>query len=145
MAYCTIDDIRDRIDEDTLIQLTDDDDTGAVVDSIVDEAIADASAEIDASCSGRFGVPLDPVPRVIVKWCKVMVVYALHQRRNGASEEIRKEYEDALKFLALVREGKVDLGIHPEPEPPDEENIGSDGPIVDTRDKTYSDELWEKY
>ena len=75
MPYATQADILDQLDEDILIQLTDDADTGDVVDDVVTRAIADADAEIDGYCGKRYSVPFDTVPPIIRKFAVDIAIY----------------------------------------------------------------------
>ena len=68
MAYCVLDDLKEKISEEELIQLTDDEETGLIVTSRTDRAISDADALIDGYCGRRYSVPLDPVPAIIRKF-----------------------------------------------------------------------------
>ena len=66
MSYCTLANILARIDEATLITLTDEAGAGEVDAAKVSAAIADADATIDAYCQGRYTIPLSHVPQKIV-------------------------------------------------------------------------------
>lgn len=110
MAYCDQDDILDQIDEDELIQLTDDDDTGDVDADIVAKAIADADAEIDGYCAARYTVPFDPVPVIIRKMSVDIAAYNLYARRRGATEGRKERYSNAVRFLRDLSKGMITLG-----------------------------------
>ena len=47
MAYCTLDDIKKLLPEESVLELTDDEALGSIVQGRVDEAIAQADAEIE--------------------------------------------------------------------------------------------------
>lgn len=143
MAYCTLDDITEKVSEDVLIELTDDADAGAIDTSRTDRAISDAESEIDAYCGGRYKVPLDPVPGIIRKCCVDIAVYNLFQRRSGATEERQRDYKNAIAFLQSVATGKASLGQQPEPESP-EESTGQVS-LVGSRTKIFDPDLMEKY
>ena len=143
MAYCILDDLKEKISEDQLIQLTDDDDTGAIASSRTDRAIADAESEIDSYCAARYKVPLDPVPGIIRKYCVDIAVYNLFQRRRGAPEDRYRDYKSAITFLQNVAAGKATLGEQPEPEAPDESS--SQASLVGSRTKIFDPSLMEKY
>jgi phage gp36-like protein len=144
MAYCTLSDLKEKISEDELVELTDDENTGSIVISRTDRAIADAGSVIDGYCAERYGVPLDPVPPVIRKFCVDIAIYNLLQRREGASEERERDYKSAIQFLKDVSKGVVTLGVHPQPDPPDDKNIAG-GSLVSTRDKVFGVETMDKY
>lgn len=107
MAYCTQADITEQIPEAELIQLTDDGDLGVVDADAVARAIADADAEIDGYCGDRYTVPFSTVPDMIRKLSVDIAVYNLYSRRTGAPENRQKRYDDAVKFLERVSDGKT--------------------------------------
>lgn len=111
MAYCTQDDILEQIPEEELLGLTDDDNLGQIDTGRVERAIADADAEIDSYCGGRYTAPFAPVPTVIRKISVEMAVYNLYARRVRTLPEERKDrYKDIIRFLRDVANGVVALG-----------------------------------
>lgn len=112
MAYCTQNDILDQMDEDVLIQLTDDDDAGVVDADVVTQKIADADALIDGYCGTKYkdSVPFDPVPALVLKFSVDIAIYNLYGRRKGAPEDRRTRYKDAVEFLKGVAKGENSLG-----------------------------------
>lgn len=109
MAYCNQDDIGERLDQDTLIQLTDDTDTGAVDTSKVARAIADADAEINGYVARRYTVPLSPVPDLVRMLSVELAIYHLYSRRQGASEEWCERHKHNLATLTGISRGDVIL------------------------------------
>ena len=144
MAYSTQDDILNQLDEDTLIQLTDDEGTGAVDTDVVTRAIADADATIDAYCQGRYLVPLDPVPGKIRQISVDIAVYNLFSRRRGAPDDRKDRNKEAIRFLERVAEGKIGLGVQPNPEAPGENDYAG-GVRVSARDKDFDTDTMSKY
>ena len=121
MAYCTLEDILDQIDEQDLIQLTDDGNAGIVDQGAVDKALADADGEIDGYVGSRHTVPLNPVPPIINKNSVDIAIYNLYSRRQGPPDHRETRYKNAIKFLELVASGKVSLGaLDPDPVPANE-------------------------
>lgn len=110
MSYCTKADLLGLIPEETIIQLTDDHGAGAVDDDIIDQAIADADAEIDGYCGERYTLPFSPVPVIIKKASVDIAIYNLYGRRQGAPEDRTKRYDNAVKLLRDISAGKVTLG-----------------------------------
>ena len=110
MAYCTKADILEQLEEDILIQLTDDDDAGDVDDDKVTRAIADADAEIDSYCGTKYEVPFSPVPVMVRKYSVDIAIYNLYARRRGAPEDRKERYDDAISFLKDVSKGIATLG-----------------------------------
>ncbi|WP_312938877.1 DUF1320 domain-containing protein [Oscillibacter sp.] len=82
---------------------------------IIDSAIADADGEIDGYLAKRYAVPISPVPKIINNCSKDIAVYNLWAR-IGISEDTGEKtylnrYNSAIKFLTMVAEGKVSLGM----------------------------------
>ncbi len=119
MAYCTLDDVKEQIDEVRLIQLTDDEGFGTVNEGRVARAIADADEEINGYAGSRRTVPLDPVPAVIRKYSVDIAVYNLYGRRDRVPDSRAERYRNAVRFLEQVAMGKISLGENdPEGNPP---------------------------
>jgi len=62
MTYCAKQDMIDRFGEEELIQLTDRASVGAIDDAVLNQAIADADAQVDRKLRGRYTVPITPAP-----------------------------------------------------------------------------------
>lgn len=115
MAYSTKAGILKQISETVLIQLTDDKNIGIVDDIIINQAIADADAEIDSYCGNRHTVPFSAVPAIIEKMSVDIAIYNLYSRRKGAPEDRQKRYDNAIRFLRDVSKGAVSLGADAPP------------------------------
>lgn len=131
--YCTVQDIKDRISENVLIHLTDDNDTGEVDENKVNEAIEEAMGEVDAYCQARYTLPFNPVPRVIRKVCVMLVIYTLFTRRglnpdNNQDAIIIQDRKDVIKFLENVSKGLVTLGPAPDQTGVPEQTVFITGP-----------------
>lgn len=134
MAYCTPADILGIISEETLIQLTDDDDNGSVDMDKVDAAIADADAEVNGYCGARYGVPFSPVPAIVKKLSTDIAIYNLFALRESVPDPRVKRYDNAIKFLTQVAAGKISLGVSdPDGTPAKDErpDIASDDRLFD--------------
>ena len=141
MAYSTITDIKKLLPEEALIELTDDENTGAVNDARVTEAIAAADAEIDGYVGGRYGVPLSPVPTAIKRLSVDMAVYHLYSRRQEIMPETRQvRYDNCVRFLRDVAAGRVSLGIEPEPDSATDSTIKVSAP-----DRDFGDDFKEQW
>mgnify|MGYP001559306276 FL=1 len=120
MAYSTLTDLKKLIPEITIIQLTDDENIGAVNQSRVDEAIAQADAEIDSYCGGRYAVPFTTVPDIAKKISVDIAIYNLYSRRVESLPETRADrYKNAIRQLEGIAKGLVSIGEQPEPPAPD--------------------------
>lgn len=111
MPYTTLADLITRFDERELVQLSDQADPpkGVIDSTVVDRAIADADAEINAHIGGRYQLPLASVPVVLGRVACNLARYHLYN--DNPTEEVRKRYEDGLKFLREVRDGKISMGL----------------------------------
>lgn len=119
MAYSTIDDLKKLLPEESIIQLTDEEETGSVNTTRVSEAIAQADAEIDSYCARLYTIPFSPVPDLVRKFSVDMAIYHLFSRRIEEMPEIRKErYQNAIKQLENIAKGMMSLGEQPEPAQP---------------------------
>lgn len=79
---------------------------------VVDKAIGYACQVADGYLAGRYELPLQSVPTLLEHWCGDIARYWLHRRRINASEmpkPLQSAYDDALKMLGLVQDGKVHL------------------------------------
>lgn len=136
MAYCTLADIKDQIDERKLIQLTDDEGLGVVGEARVTKAIADADEQIDGHIGHRHMVPMEPAPAILRKYSVDIAIYNLYARRETVPDVRADRYKDAVRFLEMVALGKISLGsLDPEGNPP-----ASDAPemSVDNPERAFT-------
>lgn len=138
MPYCTQADLVSRFGEEELIQLTDRDRTGAINTTVLQSAIADASAEVDGYLGGRYVLPLPHVPPVLSRICADLVRYYLYD--DVPRDQVRQRYEDAVAFLKSIAKGQVSLGIATDGDqatPSDQANIHSGGVTFSRDDKSF--------
>lgn len=109
MTYATKQDCIDRFGEAELIQLTDRANTGSIDDSVLNDALQDADDEINARLASRYTLPLASTPRVLTRIAADIARYYLFD--DQATEQVRKRFEDAQKFLAGVASGAVSIGL----------------------------------
>ncbi|BBF92362.1 DUF1320 domain-containing protein [Blastochloris tepida] len=84
---------------------------GADLDAAVARAAADADAEIDAYVGQRHTLPLAAVPPIL-KACAIdIAVYRLANTWDRLTDEIRRRYDDRVKLLARIADGKASAGI----------------------------------
>lgn len=108
MAYATRQDYIDRFGVIELVQLVDRDHDDVEDEGVLELALADAGAEIDGYLSARYALPLAQTPPALVRVCCDITRYRLYDSR--ATEEVRTRYSDAVKYLANVANGVVQLG-----------------------------------
>lgn len=109
MSYAAKADMLQRYEEKQLIQLTDivEPWTEAIVDSVLDNALSDASSTIDLYLGGRYDLPLSSTPAALVEMCCTLAFYKLNRGRYD--EDLRQDYEDVLKQLEHISSGKMKL------------------------------------
>ena len=121
--YATVQDCIDRRGEEGLRELADDPhadaDAAALAWGSLELALQDASDEIDAYVGAQHSLPLDPVPRLLVRLCVEIGIYRRGAEADSGTDEQRQRYEDALRLLKDIKAGTASLGIN-DPDPPAE-------------------------
>jgi phage gp36-like protein len=113
MAYASSDDMIARYPNRDLVQLTNEDPAQTVINAgVIDQALADASAEIDGYLDGRFALPLNGAPLVLNRLACDVAMYRLQSLRPiHDMADARRRYEDAVDLLVRVARGEVTLGL----------------------------------
>lgn len=101
--YITRQDMIDRYGENEIVQA----ERNIKSDDAVSLAIEDASVEVDGYVSRQYPLPLPMVTKSLKRAVAVIARYYLW--KDKASEQIRQDYEDAIKWLDKVASGKVYL------------------------------------
>jgi len=129
VPYTTQQDLVDRYGEEELIDLTDraKPPIGAIDTAVLDAKIADADNLIDSYLARRYVLPVSETPLVLTRIAAAIVRYYLYT--DAPTEQIRDDYNDAMKFLGQVASGKVDLPL-PTGADPEGDSTGAvlDGP-----------------
>lgn len=109
MAFCSIEDITSTVTQDDVLQLTDDEDSGVINTSRVDEAIAKADGLILAFTGSN--IP-DHVPEIIRQISVELSIYHLYKRRFASNmpESIDKGYSRSMDLLKQIQGGKISIG-----------------------------------
>jgi phage gp36-like protein len=114
MSYAQVTDVQNRYPAQDLIDLTDPNGQ-AMNGTLVQQALNDASAEIDGYIATRYQLPIGDAPQRLVALCCDIAVYRLQTLRPLRDlEDCRKLYEDAVAFLKRVSDGKASIGITPD-------------------------------
>lgn len=121
MPYATREELIESWGMDALLVVADEDQDGVLDDGVVDKALVNASAEIDAYVAVLHRLPLPERPATLVQPCCDIAMYRLSSDGTSSTEEKRKRYDDAVAFLRRVSEGKASLGL---PTPPEQESSG---------------------
>jgi phage gp36-like protein len=75
----------------------------------IDQALVEATSQIDAFVGGRYELPLPLVPEVLKAFAVDLALYRLALRTGRPRDELRKRYEDAVSFLKSVAKGEAKL------------------------------------
>ncbi|MEC4724520.1 DUF1320 family protein [Shewanella sp. D64] len=138
MVYATSAQMIARFGEDELVSLTDRDGSAeGIVGSVLDVALNDATALINGYLAGRYTLPLVTAPEMLERLSCDIARYGLYD--NGASEQVSKRFDDAVRFLEMVAAGRITLGITTEGDSPvsnDLPAIESDGAVFNRRQST---------
>lgn len=108
--YATLDDLKKQLPEDLLINLTDDGGSGIIDTTVTDAALETADVEIDGYLGARYDLPLSPVPAIIAKQAVDIAIYNLYARRQGPPEHWQKRYDNTIRFLERIADGRISLG-----------------------------------
>lgn len=117
MAYASVADLIARYGEEELIQRTDRVGAGVVDAAVAGQALDDAAAEMDGYLASRYRLPLPTAPAMLARVNCAIARYRLWE--DLASERVRQDYEDAVRFLTAIARGTVSLGL-PDTLPPED-------------------------
>ena len=122
MTYAAPSDMIARYPNRDLVQLTNEDPAQTTVNqTVLQQALADASAEIDGYLEGRFALPLADPPAVLNRLACDLAMYRLQALRPLHDlAEARRRYDDALTLLMRVADGTLTLGLAPDNQEPGE-------------------------
>jgi phage gp36-like protein len=109
MAYCTLQQLTDRVGEAMLIDLTDRAEVRnhAVDAAVVARAQADADATIDGYLAARHSLPLATIPAMIADIAQAITLWKLHITEPEA--KIKADYDAAMRALRDIANGTVIL------------------------------------
>jgi len=112
MAYATREDVIQLHSEQFLDRIADrDQDMGADNDAVT-IALGFAASEIDSYLSARYVTPIAGVAPLMVKVANVEIaVYRLSNNGGILTEDIRRRYEDTIKWLQAIAAGKANIGV----------------------------------
>jgi len=114
MPYATTAQLDNRLGEE-LYRIASDSD-GNLEAARIEEALADASEEIDTYVGQAYRLPLPTVPPILERCACDMAAFLL-ARGLGTSEELTERYDRHVKWLKMVAARQVSLGLPIESEP----------------------------
>jgi len=114
--YCSISDIENHLNKETLLLLADDDKNGIIDDEIVEAAIRHSDSIIDSFIRNRFSVPFSLVPDLIRTISTDLAIGNLFARCPLiAGNVVREKYIDAIRTLSRLADGEIELGADIQP------------------------------
>ncbi|MDR2221015.1 MAG: DUF1320 family protein [Methylobacillus sp.] len=115
MTYAVQADLVARFGESEVVQLTDRSNIGVIDQAVLARALQDADAEIDGYIGSVVRLPLTRVPRILVGYACDIARYRLYA--DDATEQVQQRYDRAIKFLTMVGQGKLSLGVDTDGDP----------------------------
>ncbi|MCA9530481.1 MAG: DUF1320 family protein [Myxococcales bacterium] len=115
MAYATPADIETALGPDRYLIVADRDADGSVDAAAVTAAIAEAEGTVDSYLvrwSAELQALAQPLPAVKAAVVSI-VVWKLLVRQERATEDVKDDYDEAMRWLRDVSSGKADLGLDP--------------------------------
>lgn len=111
MSYATPQDFIDYFGESETIELTHlDDPLAASVDrALLQRHLNHATSEINGYLTGRYSLPLAPVPQILQYHTCDIARYRLDKYKSR--EDVKDRYEQAIQYLRDVAKGIVSLGL----------------------------------
>ena len=109
MTYAVKQDLVYRFGTEEMTQLSDHGGAGDIDDDVVARALADADDEINGYLASRYALPLASAPKILTLHACDIARYRLYKDRP--TDSVRSRYEDAVKYLRAVGEGKLSLGL----------------------------------
>jgi phage gp36-like protein len=135
MSYATLQTLIDQFGADEVTRSADRDADGVADTDVVEQALADADGIIDSRVAVKYKLPLNPVPDVLVAYAGDIALYRMSYDAGTLTDEKRRRYDDALRWLDQVASGKAVLGGQPEP---DTKTAGGIRMTAAPREFTYS-------
>jgi phage gp36-like protein len=112
MPYHTLTDLTTKLTTASVVQLTDDRNTGTIDTAVTDDAARSAAGLIDGMLRARYSLPLASSPDILREASLSLVIFDLYRRRMGVNEvpkAVREERDGAMSILGLIRDGKISL------------------------------------
>ncbi len=115
MAYCTLQDLVDRIGNKALLEVVDLERSGRYNTDRIDAACADATATINTYIMARYTVPISPVPAGLKTLAVNLALEQLFIARgfsaDSSDQAIVKAADNSRRTLELIAKGVVSLGV----------------------------------
>jgi phage gp36-like protein len=141
MTYAVKQDLIDRFGSDELVQLTDRVTVPptTINDTVVGKALTDADELINGYLAGaEIALPLASVPDLVKSLACQIARYFLHAQ--APTETVRQNYQDALKSLRDIADGRIALQVGGE-----QAAAGTDVQVSTPGDRIFTRETLEGY
>lgn len=145
MTYCVVTRLADYVLQAYLDKLEE------LNPGILQKHVDGVCAEIDDVLRSRYQLPLRSIPETLSRICTVMAAYravgsitSLMQSEGGSANEwlpLQSMHKQALKDLADIRAGKIDLGL----EELGEVSVEADSTLVSGPVRIFDDATWGKF
>jgi len=146
MAYSALTDIQKLLPDDTILQLSvdpADTDQTTINQTRVDEAIAQADAEINSYCGSKYSVPFATAPAIVKKISVDIAIYNLYSRKVDEIPETRADrYKNAIRQLEGISRGLISIGVDPAPAAP---TVGGSETNKETNDRIFTRDKMEGF
>lgn len=110
--YIAQSDLDVYLNDDDLVQLTDDDGDGIIDSSVVAECIVAAEAEVNTYLAKQYTTPITGViPEPVKEWSVQLATLRLHQRRLPVPPDVWEMARDARRQLNMIAKGDISLDI----------------------------------
>jgi phage gp36-like protein len=109
-VYCTLDDMERKFSSSGVVEFADHDDDGTADTGVVDDAIQQATEEINLYAMQHYSAAGLASSSLINRWCTVLAVaFLCLNRGNPIPVAIQAEYERIMLNLERVRTGEMRL------------------------------------
>ncbi|MGQ0287123.1 gp436 family protein [Pasteurellaceae bacterium 22721_9_1] len=113
--YISVQDLNEVLSERSLIELSNDSSRATDVNQqVLEKACLHATEIVDGYLRSRYITPLSQVPTIVRNICLQLARYWLYSRRpegKGFPDNVKETYNQALKDLERIQNGKLHLGL----------------------------------
>lgn len=109
MAYAVRADLEAAFGRKTIDIVADRDEDGIADGPVIAAALAAAEAEVNTYLEQRYSLPfaMNPLPAILKQLVVDIAIYRLAHPVEYRTDEMRRRYEDAIKLLQAIVEGKA--------------------------------------
>ena len=111
MNYASAQDCIDRYGEKVVLVLAGVSAADQLPGSSLDQALEDATEEINGYLGARYTLPLEPAPDILKRLAVDIALYRISSGAAARTEERRLRYKDATAILDRISKGVVTLGL----------------------------------